>query len=150
MAPNTSDFIKDTRLEIEVFADHTIQTTFISNPATGQRRTPVHERWQQTKELGHGSFGLVRLEECTTGPSSGELRAVKELRKGTADASPNYHKELEAIAKFSQERVGTLEMPGKEYILIATSIEITSFALSVGTKTTAQSSLLWNTFRSVT
>jgi hypothetical protein len=150
MAPNTSDFIKDTRLEIEVFADHTIQTTFVSNPTTGQRRTQVHERWQRTKELGHGSFGVVRLEECTTGPSLGELRAVKELRKGTVDVSPNYYKELEAIAKFSQERVGTLDTLDKEYILIATSIETTSFALLVGTKTTAQSSLLWNTFPSVT
>ncbi len=68
------------------------------------------------RNWARGSFGVVWLENCTTGPSSGELRAVKVLRKATADASPNYYKELEAIAKFSQEKVGQIFMLNKEYI----------------------------------
>jgi hypothetical protein len=108
MAPNISDLITDSKLEIEIFTDHTLQTAFISNPVTGQRRTRKQEKWQRTKKLGSGGFGVVWLESCTAGPSSGKLRAVKELTKGTTNVSPNYYQELEAIAKFSQERVGHL------------------------------------------
>jgi hypothetical protein len=101
MAPNISDLISDSKLEVESFDNYSFQTRLISNPATGQRRTRKQERWQRIKELGKGSFGIVWLEKCTAGPSWGELRAVKALSK-----SVNYYRELEAIAKFSHEKVG--------------------------------------------
>ncbi len=63
-----------------------------------------NKRWQVTEELGKGSFGIVRLEKCTSGPATGQVRAVKELVKRAAVA--NYYRELEAIAKFSQYKVG--------------------------------------------
>ncbi len=104
MAPSISDLIVDSELEVECFKDYSIQITFVSNPATGQRRIRERERWQRSKERGSGSFGVVWLEKCTEGPSTGDIRAVKEIRKGTATVS-NYSRELEAIAKFSQKRV---------------------------------------------
>ncbi|KAK3317702.1 calcium/calmodulin-dependent protein kinase type 1B, partial [Cercophora scortea] len=82
-----------------------IQTEFISNPATGQRRAPCERRWEPTEELGRGSYGVVTLEKCTSGPASGQVRAVKRLEKGAGHhASLSYRRELEAIAKFSQEK----------------------------------------------
>lgn len=106
MAAKLSDLVADSKLEIEVFAEHTIQTAFNSNLAKGQRPTREQEKWQRTKQLGEGSFGIVWLEACTAGSSRGKLRAVKELKKPTTEGSSNYYKELEAIAKFSQEKVG--------------------------------------------
>ncbi len=104
MAPNLPDLVVDSEFEVECFKDYSIQIRLVSNPETGQRRIRERERWQRLKELGRGSFGVVWLEECTEGPSTGDVRAVKEIRKGTATAS-NYSRELEAIAKFSQKRV---------------------------------------------
>lgn len=106
MDDNLSDLVRDSKLESVVFGDHTIHTKYISNPAAGQRRVRVEEIWQRTKELGRGSYGVVWLEKCTSGPDSGKVRAVKELMKGTATMpSAGYARELEAIVKFSQERV---------------------------------------------
>ncbi len=84
-----------------MFPDHTVQIVRVSDPKTGRRPTRVEQKWEVTKELGWGSFGVVNLQTCTSGPASGQLRAVKQIRKGPA----NYDRELEAIAKFSQEKV---------------------------------------------
>ncbi|KAF4626726.1 hypothetical protein G7Y89_g11431 [Cudoniella acicularis] len=104
MAPNVSDLIIDSKLEVESFDNYTIQTRLISNPAIRQRPTRERERWQRTKKLGNGSYGVVWLEKCTTGPSLGEVRAVKAFDKEIANMSIKYQRELEAIAKFSQEK----------------------------------------------
>jgi hypothetical protein len=74
-----------------------------------QRRIREQERWQRTKHLGSGSFGVVWLETCTEGSSSGRVRAVKEIVKGTASVTVVYSRELEAIAKFSQEKVSNFK-----------------------------------------
>jgi hypothetical protein len=102
MAPSVSGLVVDSKLDVKCFKDYSIQTRLVSN--LGQRRTREQERWEVTKELGRGSYGVVWLEKCTAGPSSGEVRAVKELMKGTT--SIKYGRELEAIAKFSQDKVG--------------------------------------------
>jgi hypothetical protein len=144
MAARLSDLVTDSQLEIEVFAEHTVQTTFNSNLARGQRPTREQEIWQRKRQLGEGSFGIVWLEKCTAGPSQGKLRAVKELKKGGTAESPNYYKELEAIAKFSQEKVGHSQDTGIEYILISNSIDTTSFALLAGMIIAMQSLLPWS------
>ncbi len=104
-----SDLLLDSKLQAEAFHDHTLQTNFVSNPSTRERRVRVDEKWQRTKKLGSGSYGVVWLEKCLSGPSSGQLRAVKELRKEVSHGCTlDYRQELEAIAKFSQERVGSI------------------------------------------
>ena len=100
-----SDLVTDSKLEIQIFDSFTIQTQYVSNPHEGQRRARVQQIWQRSKELGRGSFGVVWLEECAEGHDKGQVRAVKEIRKDQTNASSNYNQELEAIAKFSQERV---------------------------------------------
>ena len=102
-----SDVVLDWKLECDVRSDCTLQTRHVTNSAEGLWRERVEERWQRAKELGRGSFGVVWLEKCASGPSSGQLRAVKELRKSQASAKSKYYsKELEAIVKFSHRRVG--------------------------------------------
>jgi calcium/calmodulin-dependent protein kinase I len=104
-----SDLVGDWKLKCIVDGNCTIQTRHVSNPATGQWRSLVQERWKRKKRLGSGSFGTVWLEECVSGPSQGQVRAVKELHKGTAPSSSmspsNFSRELEAIFKFSHELV---------------------------------------------
>jgi hypothetical protein len=110
-AASLSDLVRDTRLDVQVFADHVIQVDFVSDPASGRRRQRSEQRWEMAGIIGRGSFGEVRLERCTSSGLPhhvGRLRAVKVVRK--ADDSlpggpPAYHRELEAIAKFSQKRV---------------------------------------------
>ena len=104
--PDIPDLVRDTELEVQIFPDHVIQTVYIPNPTAGGRRTQEREEWQRNKKLGQGGFGTVWLEKCTAGPSPSKLRAVKEIYKGTFKDIPNYYKELEAIAKFSQQKVG--------------------------------------------
>jgi hypothetical protein len=58
--------------------------------------------------IGQGSFGIVRFERRRplmsdhTQTSNNQVRAVKEIRKLS---TPDYMKELQAIAKFSQAQV---------------------------------------------
>ena len=105
-----SDLVRDLRLEAgdasQGQAIVVVHTRYVSNVETGERRTRVEERWERCQKLGHGAFGSVWLQRCVSGPAAGKLRAVKEIQKAsaTSDAS-SLHRELEAIARFSQERV---------------------------------------------
>ena len=114
MEQSPPDLVRDSQLEATVVADHTLQTVYVSNPTTGQRRTRTEERWQRIRDLGRGASGQVWLHKCVSGPSSGQVRAVKEIWKETASSAPgiappiNYYRELEAIAKFSQKKVGCM------------------------------------------
>jgi len=107
-----SDLVRDTRLDVQVYTDYVIQVNLVSDPAAGRRRQRIEQRWEAAGIIGRGSFGEVRLERCTSSGLPhhvGQLRAVKIVRKAANDSlgndPPTYHRELEAIAKFSQKRV---------------------------------------------
>jgi hypothetical protein len=101
------DLVNLEMLDVEFFDDHTAQTRLVSNLATGQRERSEREIWTRRRNaLGGGTYGTVWLEWCMAGSSCGELRAVKEIRKGPTTSSAQYIKELNAIHWFSQERVG--------------------------------------------
>jgi hypothetical protein len=66
------------------------------------------EKWMPCRELGAGTFGVVRFEERVgqDGNAIKSCRAVKQLRKSWLDRnSDNYKKELLAMAKFSRSKV---------------------------------------------
>jgi hypothetical protein len=103
------EIVRDWKLDCVVDGDYTTQTRYISDPATGQWREPVPERWQRKKRLGQGAFGVVWSETCISGPSAGKVRAVKEIPDiSTSLISGSYLRELEAIVKFSHEQVRNL------------------------------------------
>jgi serine/threonine protein kinase len=108
-----SDLVRDSKLFTEFTSECTTHTFFGSTLVPGKkraRRQRREERWTKSKRLGHGSFGVVWLEECVTG-RNGRLRAVKEIRKETVGfQEEEYNRELEAIAKFSHARVWLLSI----------------------------------------
>ena len=105
------ELVRDWKLECDCsdINNSTLQIRHVTNAAEGLWRQRVEERWRRKHELGRGSFGVVWLEECVSGPSEGQLRAVKQLRKAPHSTTSKYYaKELEAIVKFSHERVRSL------------------------------------------
>jgi serine/threonine protein kinase len=105
-----SDLVRDSRRDSEFSQGQVRHVYHVSNHITRQRRILVEEVWERQKELGNGTFGHVYLERCIAGPKEGQLRAVKAVAKDIStskskDASLMYERELEAMAKFSHEKV---------------------------------------------
>ncbi|KAH7141534.1 kinase-like domain-containing protein [Dactylonectria estremocensis] len=99
------DRVQHWKLEATVCDGYTLHTKHVSNTGTGLWRTPVVERWQCKKKLGQGGFGVVWLEQCTDGISTGQVRAVKQIQTsfGSKNVTPKIlSSELSAIIKFSQ------------------------------------------------
>lgn len=66
----------------------------------------MEERWERGRNLGAGSFGTVWLEKLVTENDEEKYRAVKGIRKGVQRSKAiDYSRELEAIAKFSHQKV---------------------------------------------
>ncbi|CAI6082494.1 unnamed protein product [Clonostachys chloroleuca] len=87
---------------------YTVHTKYISDPARGIRRRAVEEKWERdgAKALGRGTFGTVWFERCTSGPSAGQVRAVKQIYKNFGPMSVSTKAlsgELSAIMKFSHQ-----------------------------------------------
>jgi serine/threonine protein kinase len=103
-----SDLIKDSKLHTK-FESELITHTFLESTTIAGRRGRRRERnevWKRKRHLGIGIFGTVWLEECV---SEGKLRAVKEVRKSVPSLeSIDFNRELEAIARFSQQKVSSL------------------------------------------
>lgn len=121
MAQHIPDLVRDSKLEVQVYRRHVIQVDYVSNPELGHRRVRVEQTWQTARRLGSGAFGVVWLEECTSGPEHGKVRAVKEIwkDKSTSTSAIEYSRELEAIAKFSQPRVRDPRSVAEGDVLIA-------------------------------
>ena len=103
MSTTGSDLVRDSEIKVKIFGNQTIQ--YVRNPLSRERRAMVEETWQRVNELGRGGYGVVWLEKCIS-DSTNRVRAVKELRTGGGDVSTTtYFRELEAVAKFSHERV---------------------------------------------
>ncbi|CAH0047719.1 unnamed protein product [Clonostachys solani] len=103
-----SDLARDWELQCTIRPGYTIHTKYISDPARGIRRRAIEEKWERedTKALGHGTFGTVWFERCTSGPSAGQVRAVKQIYKNFGPMSVSTKAlsgELSAIMKFSHE-----------------------------------------------
>ncbi|KAK3373757.1 kinase-like domain-containing protein [Lasiosphaeria ovina] len=101
MEENLPELVRDWKLETTFRNNQTVHTRFITNPTKEQWRSRIEEIWQRKQQLGCGGFGVVWLEECMSGSGTGQVRAVKQLRKAM---SPSWPKELEAVFKFSHPR----------------------------------------------
>lgn len=103
-----SDLVNEAKLPTKLGPDDTWIHTFLESTSASGRRPRRREReeiWKKKRHLGIGIFGTIWLEECESGDQS-KLRAVKEVRKYAPGLKEvDYSRELEAIAKFSQQRV---------------------------------------------
>jgi hypothetical protein len=101
-ASRLPDLVRDTRLETEFKNGNTIHSYTTSDSLRRVKKQKVY--WQKEKEIGRGGFGSVHLETRKGPPVVGqpELRAVKRIRHASHQ---HWVHELEAVAKFSIERV---------------------------------------------
>ncbi|KAH7170890.1 kinase-like domain-containing protein [Dactylonectria macrodidyma] len=99
------DLVRDSKLNTRFLPDGTTQHTVYVTPghASRRRKTRVEETWQRECELGNGTFGHVWLERCRSGPSTGSVRAIKEMQLDPS-MRVDYSRELEAMTKFSHDK----------------------------------------------
>ena len=106
-----SDLVRDSKLEATVSHEGTLQAIYRSSRSARRRRVRIEERWIRDGFLGQGAFGTVHKERCEQGGQI-KLRAIKEIKKKVAVGEEiDYTRELEAVAKFSHERVSTIRLP---------------------------------------
>ena len=104
--PPTSDLVRDSKLETEFGLGYTQHVYHVSGDNPRQRKMRIEERWVRGRNLGTGSFGTVWLEKLVTENGEEKYRALKEIRKGVQRPKAiDYSRELEAIAKFSHQKV---------------------------------------------
>lgn len=107
-ATGIPELVRDTKLPASILGRTTIHPRSSGNPPS-----LLEERWTRLDDniLGHGGSGLVWRERKETAREGEEekWRAVKAIRisgnQGTS-GSQRYWRELEALAKFSKQRVG--------------------------------------------
>lgn len=108
-----SELVNDMKLSAQVRKDGTTEVTEHRYQSDSTRETtgrwPEPEVWKRGERLGKGAFGTVWVEKCVSAQGSTRTRAVKvilqtsdPLRKSSCD------QELEAVAKFSQPKVGAI------------------------------------------
>jgi serine/threonine protein kinase len=99
------DLVIDSRLQTEFHGSVTTHS-YLEIDEAG-RRFSREESWKEERFLGRGGFGQVRLERhLAQDTKQGSLRAVKIINKPSDSfESLDLNRELEAIAKFSNNRV---------------------------------------------
>ncbi|KAF2498276.1 hypothetical protein BU16DRAFT_558348 [Lophium mytilinum] len=107
--PPVSDLVRDSRLKTRFSSKYTQHVFYVSGETPRQRKVRREERWERGESLGSGSFGTVWLEKLMAEQTNSKFRAVKEIRKVQRGSKAiDYSRELEAIAKFSHEKVNIL------------------------------------------
>jgi len=101
------DLVHDSKLETRVLDGSTVHTYYETDSKSLRRAVPRDEHWRRQSLIGAGSYGSVWLEKCTKGQRDIEFRAVKQISTAVRQGSKpiTYSRELEAIAKFSHQKV---------------------------------------------
>ena len=107
-----SDLVRDSKLVTKFTGQCTQHVRYRSEE---HRKVKHQEQWVRRRHLGGGAFGTIWLEtlESLNGRAipdeEKQLRAVKDIKKDVHGSVANYYnRELEATAKFSQERVSNI------------------------------------------
>src|SRR6478735_2261080 len=98
------DLVRDTELRTRFEYPHTIHE-FLEAPHS---LAPVRQEvWKRIKTIGRGGFSYVCLEECVEGRAeyTPQTRAVKVISSKHGADILSDSRELEAVAKFSQNKV---------------------------------------------
>lgn len=142
MSLQGSDLVQDSQLQVKILEDRTIH--YVRDKSSTERLAIIEQTWHRVRKVGHGGFGVVWLESCTSGNAK-KIRAVKELKTVKENGSHvNYIRELEAVAKFSHEKVfkATVRMPKSGSCNLSTTIS--SFNHTAGMLPSSPSSSQWN------
>ncbi|KAJ5091750.1 hypothetical protein NUU61_006620 [Penicillium alfredii] len=129
-----SDLVKDSKLPTKVDSEYTTHTFLESTSVAGRRarRREREEIWKKKRPLGIGILSTVWLEECVSEDGS-KLRAVKEVCKTAPGAKlVDYNRELEAIARFSQQRYDGCFVKSSGWFDTPESVLISMEYLSLG------------------
>lgn len=107
MSSRLSDLVEDSKIRTvflparnQVRHTHPVQGNDVRN-----RQILVVETWQRTTRIGSGAYSTVWLEKDVTEIPTARVRAVKEIKKLSSRSKDDCYRELEAMAKFSQDRV---------------------------------------------
>lgn len=92
------DLVRDSELETHFRGGDTVHTFYFASET--QRKTRREDRWRRGERLGDGAFGTVWKERLVNDSGTSQYRAVKRIGK-----QRGYIRELNAIAKFSHEKV---------------------------------------------
>lgn len=113
------DLVLDSRLHTSFEGSKTIHS-YLDIDHNGNRFSRK-EHWQFKRSLGHGGFGQVMLQRrMAEGSKHHSLRAVKIINKPRdSSESLNCNRELEVIAKFSNDRVSRKQGYGIELTITA-------------------------------
>lgn len=105
MMSRLPDLVRDSRLRTK-FRDSIIIHSYLEIDEIGGRFSR-EEYWKWERYLGRGGFGQVQLQRCVAkGAKRDSLRAVKIINKPLdSSGSLDFNRELETIAKFSNDRV---------------------------------------------
>ena len=104
------DLVNDSKLRTE-FRDSTTIHWYPEIDEDGRRFSRLeYWKWEGEGHVGRGGFGQVRLQRCVTeGAKLNSLRAVKIIDKPVhLSESLDVGRELETIAKFSNDRVSQI------------------------------------------
>ncbi|KAJ5085852.1 hypothetical protein N7532_010623 [Penicillium argentinense] len=108
MPSTPTDLVTDTKFRVEFNSNLVYRFTVHSStaPDSYMRRQEKVDVWKEEKSIGNGSYGSVRLHRCLTSKDEVQVQAVKAIsKKSLSFTGINFLKELEAIAKFSQQKV---------------------------------------------
>jgi len=106
------ELVNSAQLETQFRSNNTTVHTYheIGRHAS-QRRLRREEIWEKKEDIGHGAYGSVWLEQCST-ESEIKVRAVKGMKKfnpykPSESSNRDFVRELGAVIKFSHPKVGT-------------------------------------------
>ena len=100
------ELVRDSKLRTEIEGIHTVHTR-----PTARRSLSKRETWTLEGIIGQGGGGMVLLQRQSEGNNVGRQRAVKRIQfnsgfgKDPMSSIRRFVRELEASAKFSQEKV---------------------------------------------
>lgn len=93
--------IEHMRLEAHVYPGIVVETHFVSDTRSGQRRVPITKVWNIDRVLGEGGVGEVRLQNLLAGS---ETRAVKRIWASGSDLKNAYERELKALTITTKQK----------------------------------------------
>jgi hypothetical protein len=114
--------LDDRKLDVSFQNEHVVREVFYrSNAERGERNVRVEEKWTiDTKSLGSGAFGNVRLHSN----AHGGKRAVKAVLKSSAQGCGiDYKEEIRTLTKFSRTKSSLPKIKRNVMLIQATTVQ---------------------------